>query len=76
MEPIKLMLTEDGRLTGDVALPSESADLDTKSPVDARDLRPDEVVWSSGRDGLEARPLRGGSMFPGGLTRVGDGGFG
>ncbi len=68
MEPIKLTLTDTGKLTGDVALPPETAEEQTPSAPGARDLTPDEVVWSSDRVDFEGRPLTSNSLFPGGMT--------
>lgn len=68
MEPIKLTLTDAGKLTGDVALPPEPAEEQAPATAGARDLTPDEVVWSSDRVDFEGRPLTSNSLFPGGMT--------
>lgn len=68
------MLTDAGKLTGDVALPSAPVDVKPEPQTGDRDLRPEEVVWSGDRVGFEGRPLHGNSLFPAGFTGVGDGG--
>lgn len=74
MEPIKLTLTDAGKLTGDVPLPSGAADVRPEPHAGDRDLRPEEVVWSGTRADFEGRSLPASSLFPSGITSVGDGG--